>query len=175
MKLYLKTLFAGIVLGVLILDGHGQIKTEEENKIELEFLDFISKYNKNYNTIEEYEYRLEVFKENVIKISNFNFKNPKASFKMNKFGDYDKSDLSQLLSLLPMTTEIAFDTSQSSQSDLTLMSPISWSNYFPNASNQGDCNASWAFTAASCYDLFHALSQNQTKITKTYSAQQLVD
>ena len=164
-----------LVISALSLCWYYAIITEEENKIELEFLDFISKYNKNYNTVEEYEYRLEVFKENVIKISNFNFKNPKASFKMNKFGDYDKSDLSQLLSLLPMTTEIAFDTSQSSQSDLTLMSPISWSNYFPNASHQGDCNASWAFTAASCYDLFYALSQNQTKITKTYSTQQLVD
>ena len=67
-----------------------------DDKLEGQFADFITQFNKNYGSVEEYAFRFEAYKNNLETIERLNAKNPEAKFEINQFGDFTKDDMKKL-------------------------------------------------------------------------------
>ena len=169
--------------------------TESElakNSSEEEFFEFISKYNKNYNTYEEYEYRLEVFKHNLQKIDKLNQINPRAHFAVNKFADYDEVDMASILNSYHIQSKQRdFDSekvindltrndvksvnSNSHQINGTKFEAVDWSGWFTTIDDQQNCSAGWAFATTAAFELMQSRREGHKKVITHYSEQQLID
>lgn len=152
----------------------------------IEFQDFIIKYDKEYSSIEEFQEKFEIFKQNqkIIKkispkkLSNGEFNPNQLRFAPNQFSDmtqeefkekYLNLDVEQLRAmredpsvrnLEPTITEIpeSFDWREKG-----VVSPVK---------NQGDCGSCWSFATAATLESQYLMKTGKTQIL---SEQQLID
>jgi hypothetical protein len=61
----------------------------------LEFAQYVSEFGKHYGTTEEFEFRMNVFAENMAKIRAF--KSETSTVGANKFTDYTQNEYKRLL------------------------------------------------------------------------------
>lgn len=61
----------------------------DDSTVDIRFINYIGKYQKQYSTKEEFTYRMQVFAENAATIDNHNSQNSGSSYRMglNKFSD----------------------------------------------------------------------------------------
>ena len=71
------------------------------------FNHFIGKYGKRYGTVEEYNYRLKIFKENYHIVMDHNTMNDDSGFTMelNMFADMTNEEYKKRLGLKPIETK----------------------------------------------------------------------
>ena len=144
-----------------------------ESQIFTRFQRFIKKYNKKYNSMNEYLARFNVFRQNIIT----NDQNGPINFNqgITKFSDLTRQEFARtylnlnfnsmaLLNLKPVTVKIsneapeAFDwRSQGAVSDIK---------------DQGSCGSYWAFATVANLEGLYAQEKG---VIKTFSEQLLVD
>jgi len=134
---------------------------------------FLAEHKKNYNSVNEYEFRKAVFEENQQVIDMHNTEGHSFTLAMNKFGDLTLEEFKNMLGYTPSKKHVAPKNygMQVAKSDETTdweaegkVSPIK---------NQGSCGSCWAFSAVGALEAAHAIAGNSD--IQEFSEQQLVD
>ncbi|CEF63540.1 Cathepsin F [Strongyloides ratti] len=96
--------------------------SNEKRKFTCDFLKFLDKFNKNYNTINEKKSRFEHFLNNIQIVNEKNNAENDVVFKINKYADWSDDELRQLL----MSDEEIKD-----MENMTLVDPFIESSFLP--------------------------------------------
>lgn len=140
---------------------------------EMEFMKFITKYGKSYGTKEEYEYRLQVFKNSMSVISQENSKNDNTYIlEVNKLADLTPAETQRLLGFKKI--KALRDGEAKTLPTDNLPSNIDWraKGAIGAVKDQGSCGSCWAFSANAAIEGSYQI--NTGKVVNL-SEQQLVD
>jgi C1A family cysteine protease len=97
----MQRIFALALVYAIAVEATDKIKKTKKTKEEktLEFLEYAAENGKSYKSVEEMEKRQAKWEEAESRIEEMRTKNPKASFKINKFSDMEESELSSFTGL----------------------------------------------------------------------------
>ena len=137
------------------------------------FQKFIKKYNKNYESINEYLARFEVFKRNVI--SALSEENLLHKSGVTKFSDLTKQEFAKIY------LNLNYDAMATINLDPYIINGINeapttydWREYgvVSAIKDQGSCGSCWAFSAIGNLEGLYAIHKNNLR---TFSEQMLID
>tara|TARA_B100000524_G_C23641059_1_gene366655 strand:+ start:645 stop:1667 length:1023 start_codon:yes stop_codon:yes gene_type:complete len=158
------------------------------NNVELEsnFINYLFKYDKSYNTQEEFKYRYNIYSNNLKKIEDHNSLNKPYKFAVNQFTDmlphefnehkgfiHDVNmDIISLLKKFSNKGHVSCNIFESNQ-ELELPDSIDWRDYnaVSNVKNQGRCGSCWSFSSTGAIEGAWAIKNSLVNI----SEQQLID
>ena len=165
MRQYL-TLFALFAIATCLSS-----KVAEEKLAFLQFQDFINKYGKQYQTVQEYMARFNIFKKSLKKIySNGSFATGITQFSDMTPAEFKRTYLNLDINVL---NTIKFEKAEP-QRLFGAPTEFNWvdEGAVTPVKNQGSCGSCWAFsTVANLEGLYYL----KNKESKTFSEQQLVD
>lgn len=141
-----------------------------------EFQNFVSKYNKKYSNVEEYDLRFKNFIETVHRVEAQNEEHVRLGgeeiFGINEFADLTPAEFKKyyLMKDLPFREPNPVANAPSTEA---LPSDIDWRNYgaVTAVKNQGQCGSCWAHSADEAAESFDYL-QNGNKTLQVLSVQQ---
>jgi len=136
------------------------------------FKRFIEKYQKKYDTVEEYMARFKIFKQNLLRFQTIN-KNYRTG--INQFSDMTQTEFRKTYLNLNIDAlkavrynKVVFKASGSA--------PDSWNwidqGVLGKVKNQGSCGSCWAFSTMGCIEARYYIN---FKESVRFSEQQLVD
>lgn len=172
--------FVGMVAfnqGSAISAGANFLQMQSEN-IDINFVNYIGQYQKQYASKEEFVRRMEIFQENFKKVLLHNSQNS-ASYKMkiNRFSDMTPEEYKQMLGYKHMNgtrrhnpgenSFIVFNTTNLPQS-------VDWrpTGAVTKVKDQGKCGSCYAFSAIGAME---GAYWNATKKTVDLSVEQMVE
>jgi len=139
-------------------------------ELKSKFLDFQRKYNKSYKTSTEFDFRFNVFQENLQKASILQKKNPQATFGVTKFSDLTEEEFRNFY-LMPNTDFSKWV--RPAEKNFSVPQPANRVSCSPDATNydwftqcggsctpiynQGQCGSCWAFSATETIESYNAL------------------
>ena len=115
---------------------------------DMEYLKYVAKYGKSYGTKEEFEFRGDVFKNTLAKLSEENSKNDNTfRVGVNKFADWTPAEFKRILSYKPLYKKGG--KVQQAANENAIPTDIDWrTKGAVNAvKDQGQCGSCWAFSA----------------------------
>jgi len=134
---------------------------------------YITEHGKNYETLAEYQHRLEVFTHKHNLIQAHNAMGESYTLGHNKFSDWTDEEYNAILTYLPehgimkanetFVPAVGASYSPINWVDLGAVSPIQ---------DQGQCGSCWAFSSVSAAESAHEIA---TGHLEKFSEQQLVD
>lgn len=144
------------------------------------FDEYVATYSKSYTDAKEFEHRLNVFKDNLSKITQHNLKNESHGYTLaiNKFGDLTLDEFrDQYLGLLPSEgyqPKFNHILNETETEIPSIPASIDWNKLgmITDVKDQGKCKASYAFSAISTIE---AILRIKGKTTDSLSEQQLID
>lgn len=141
------------------------------------FSDFINKFNKNYVSDDDYEYRFNIFRNNVDYIERHNLNNDDWKMEINQFTDITTSEFkSNYLGLNNFIPSLNTETRKRVLSTSVIDSPksLDWTTkgVVTAVKNQGQCGSCWAFSTTGALESAYAI---KNKKLVSLSEQQLVD
>lgn len=147
-----------------------------ERKIKQSFDEFIRKFNKTYDSALEYNYRYNVFKDNLNKIELFNKKElGTATYGVTRFADLTSEEFSKSLGLrqdLRSENDIPYKMAKIPNIDLPVQFDWRTKNAVTEVKNQGLCGSCWAFSTTGNVEGQYAIKYG--KLVE-FSEQELVD
>ena len=146
----------------------------KDSEVKIQFIDFIKKYNKNYNEV-ELNNRYNVFKENLERIEYHNRQNLGWTMQMNKFGDLTPEEFKN--THMTKTFVRNFDLGNEvfvANNDDNLPTEWDWTEKgaVTPVKDQGQCGSCWAFSTTGAVEGAWFLSKGQLV---SLSEQELVD
>jgi C1A family cysteine protease len=119
---------------------------------ELQFRDFIKKYEKTYNGA-QYEHRLQVFKDNLVRAAEWQKKMPTAQFGVTQFMDLTPEEFTKFYKIANFTEKVkdlGRPVLPRQNLNATLPGGFDWRNegVVTGVYNQGQCGSCWAFSTA---------------------------
>jgi len=146
----------------------------------LEFKLFVQDQNKNYETPEEYQYRFQVFHDNLLRAAELNKLHPRAQFGVTIFMDLTPEEFRHNY-LIDNFTEFAGDTFDKMEPlprqelNAELPETFDWTavgGIVTSVYNQGNCGSCWAFATTENIESMWARAGHGLE---NLSMQQLVD
>lgn len=138
-----------------------------------QFKKFITKYEKKYNSVEEFLARYEVFKHNILKLESNENKSYETG--VTKFSDLTHQEFVKTYLNLDYDA-LAFANFEPYEVKITNAAPDSydWRNFnrVSGIKDQGSCGSCWAFSTAANLEGLYAAKKGTIK---TFSEQFLVD
>jgi len=135
-----------------------------------EFDSFVAVHKRNYNSVEEYEFRRNIFMNNLDYIEEFNSQGHTWWLGVNQFTDMTDEEFRQFLGYKPQKTGLKpLDTIKAPENVIN-DEAIDWreKGYVRPVKNQGTCGSCWAF--ATNFGVEAAwVKYNQEKLGKTVS------
>lgn len=147
------------------------------------FEDWVSKHNKKYSTLEEFEHRRQVFMSNIKLIKQLNLESPGTTFSLNKFSDLTPEEFSEMY-LRPVSKQERDDlfrrspVTRPARSNDDLPEEFNWVDHGAVASvkDQRSCGSCWAFGATGNMEgQWYLYGTDRSKEIVSFSPQNLVD
>lgn len=140
-----------------------------------DFSDFQSKFNKKYESLEEFKNRYDIFKENVVEIYNHNKKENKTfTLAINQFTDLTRDEfIHYYVNGLNNIQSYGCDV-YTAPSNVLLPSSVDWrqKGAVSSVKDQGQCGSCWTFSSTGAIEGSWAISKGQLL---DLAEQQLVD
>lgn len=152
--------------------------SESAETTHLEFSSFIQKFEADYKTSEEYEFRHQIFKNNLERYAALNKLNPRATFGVTEFSDRTVEELRVLFGgelYEESSSSLEKKVGENSARNLNERTPssINWNSLMHLVRKNNGCG-SWAFVTAAVGGARHAIDNNDLFVTD-FSEQQLID
>lgn len=140
------------------------------------FKEFISTYNKVYDTETEYNKRLEIFCKNYEFIDNHNRNDVTFSLDINQFADLTAEEFNSLYTPAPilLNQNSDFDVDDIVYDKFTLPKNFDWreDNHVSAVKNQAICGSCWTFSTTGSIESHYSIYKNEKVLL---SEQELVD
>jgi C1A family cysteine protease len=136
------------------------------------FEKWATKHGKNYSTVAEKTFRLEVFVKNYSKMIRINKSGKSYKAGINKFSDLTKEEFeAKYMGYIPSTKKY---NNESVQESIEAPDSVDWrtKGIVAAVKNQEKCGSCWAFSAVAALE--GAMAQSSGNL-QTFSEQQLVD
>jgi len=144
------------------------------SRLSADFMQYITTYGKNYKTVEEFNFRKNIFAEAVQKMEAINA-DPTATFKVgfNKMTDWTHAEYKQLLGFKPAADE-QLQTVYFDKHGTAAPASVNWvtAGAVQAVRDQGQCGSCWSFSSMGAIESAHWLATGESVDT---SEQQLVD
>lgn len=135
-----------------------------------QFMQFVTKYGKSYGTKEEYEFRAQQFKENLVKITMNNARND-VTYRLgiNKFSDLTPQEFKKKLGYKKLSNNKNVQFLDQPNAD-----SVNWvtAGKVNPVKDQQQCGSCWAFSAVGSIESHYAIEHGKLL---SLSEQQLVD
>ena len=145
-------------------------------KTDYDFMRWISKHNKMYETVEEFKMRQEIWSALDAEIERMNNKKTLATFGHNHMSDWTDGERSKILGLLnmPMEEEWRIPEDQEIADVANLAESWDWRDHgaVTPVKDQGQCGSCWAFSSIEAVESAWIIAGNEMAIM---SPQELVD
>ena len=137
-----------------------------------DFMRYITKFNKRYDTVEEFNLRKELYKFADHEIEEFNARSTTSKMGHNKFSDWTEDEYQQLMGFLneaPLNEgnkTMTFEPTEETEVDWVAKGAVT------EVKNQGSCGSCWSFSTTGSMEGAHFLA---TGNLVSLSEQNLVD
>ena len=159
MKTFAAIAFAGVASATLM------------DPNDYEFMRYVTKYNKFYETVEEFTRRMEIFVETKLTIAMLNNRNSSYRAGLNQFSDWTNEEYESMLGLLA-----DYDVSDNEKwTGAPNSTGIDWRTIGDTVTpvkDQGACGSCWAFSATETTESSWVIAGNDQVIM---APQELVD
>ena len=161
------------VLLVFLISLVSTIKDEQAFQ---KFQRFVQKYNKHYDSLEEYMKRFEIFKSHLFSLQSKNEIPSHHKMGITKFSDLTEEEFrKQYLGLKVNKSKFVNLKKVNLKNNLNLPESFDWvteKNVLGTPKNQYSCGSCWAFSVVGHLEALYFLKYGEHK---TFSEQQLVD
>jgi cathepsin L len=138
--------------------------------LDMEFMKYVSAFNKRYGTIEELRFRNALFREKAQVIEEFNAASTGHTIGHNEFSDWTHDEYRDLLGYKPVPHEsveyLDFVPTDEAEVDWVAKGAVT------KVKNQGSCGSCWAFSTTGSMEGAHFI---KTGTLLSLSEQNLVD
>ena len=136
-----------------------------------EFIKFVAEHGRSYGTREEFEFRSEIFKQNLAFIEDHNSKNGEHAVGVNFLADMTEQEKSRLLGFKGNNKTAS---NAQSYAHLAVEDEINWvtKGAVTPVKNQGQCGSCWAFSTTGAIEGAEFVATGKLQ---SFSEQQLVD
>lgn len=140
----------------------------------LNFIDYVAKFNKSYESVEDFEHRLEQFRQTHAFIQETN-KTSSHVAGHNKFSDWTEEEFKAIQGLRSHHTA-GLEVSVKTPELKDVPASVDWrsSNKVSAVKDQGSCGSCWAFSTTGAVESAFAI-KNDSDVSTLFSEQQLVD
>merc|ERR1712110_1087184 len=140
-----------------------------------QFNEFMKKFNKVYETMEEYTHRLAIFTENMEKLKEWQLSDPSAQYShLTPFADWAHHEFAGRNTLKVTDADRAVKTSLPILDTSDLPDSFDWveKGAVNDVKNQGSCGSCWAFSTVANIEGVNFVKTNKLV---SLSEQELVD
>ena len=139
------------------------------NPVEYEFMKFVTKYNRRYATVEEYELRLDAFITNHAAIMEHNATATTSTACHNHFSDWTHDEFHKTLGYLNTPIDRKYAPFSATNAD-----EVDWvsAGAVTGVKNQGSCGSCWSFSTTGAMEGAHFIATGELL---SLSEQNLVD
>jgi C1A family cysteine protease len=167
MKTSLLVTFLGITAITLYM-----FATVPSSAVQRDFELFLQHNAVSYNSMSEYDFRLQTFNENVKTIEELKKANPHATFAINKFADRTPEEMKKRMGY---TAGMNAKACEQIKIDADVSKAKNFQMYMGQVKDQGQCGSCWAFSAIGAAEGRYNYHLSRPRVEVSFSESQLVD
>jgi len=164
-----------ILIGVALLAAtYLSFSSTTNDSLEFEFTNYMSNFNKNYQSDSEYNFRREIFEKNLIGNNEHNAKGLSYTIGVNKFSDWTDEEFKSMLGYRKNNSRQSANLRTIKAKGEPTLESIDHreSGFVAPVQNQGSCGSCWAFATVASIEGAYAA---ETGELRKFSESQLVE